>query len=65
MLRPKKRKYDDPLRHAGHPRPRTRRQFLSQGFIAGAATTLGGASITIGSGRDAHAAFLDLSLIHI
>ena len=65
MLRPKKRKYDDPLRHAGHPRPRTRRQFLSQGFIAGAATTLGGASITIGSGRDAHAAFLDPALADI
>jgi len=65
MLRPRKRKYDDPLRHQGHPRPRTRRQFLSQGFIAGAATTIGGASITIGSGRDAHAAFLDPELADI
>jgi len=65
MLRPRKRKYDDPLRHASHPRPRTRRQFLSQGFMAGAATTMGAASITIGSGRDAHAMFLDPALAEI
>ena len=65
MLRPKKRKYDDPLRHESHPRPRTRRQFLSQGFIAGAATTIGGASITIGSGSAAYAEFLDPALADI
>lgn len=65
MLRLRKRKYDDPLRHEGHAKPRTRRQFLSQGFIAGAATTIGGASITIGSGRDAYAAFLDPALADI
>ena len=65
MLRPRKRKYDDPLRHEGHARPRTRRQFLSQGFIAGAATVIGGASITLGSGRDARAAFLDPALADI
>ncbi len=65
MLRLRKRKYDDPLRHEGHARPRTRRQFLSQGFIAGAATTIGGASITLGSGRDAHATFLDPALADI
>jgi len=65
MLRPKKRKYDDPLRHESHARPRTRRQFLSQGFIAGAATTVGGASITIGSGSAAYAEFLDPALADI
>ena len=30
----------DPLRHPDHPRPTTRRQFLSQGFLAGGASVL-------------------------
>ena len=31
---------DAPLRQPGHPRPVTRRQFISQGFISGAATVI-------------------------
>ncbi len=34
--------WDLPLLHPDHPRPVTRRQFLSQGFITGAAYTVGG-----------------------
>ena len=37
MIRRRKRKYDDPLFHPDHPRPRTRREFLGQGFIMGTA----------------------------
>jgi hypothetical protein len=33
---------DDPLRHADHARPRTRRDFLRQGFLTGAGTVIGG-----------------------
>lgn len=65
MLKLRKRNYDDPLRHEGHGRPRTRREFLSQGFIGGAGMCVGGASITIGSGKDAHALFLDPALADI
>lgn len=31
----------EPLRHQDHARPRTRREFISQGFMAGAATVYG------------------------
>ncbi len=41
MIRRKKRSYDDPLCHPGHSRPRTRREFLAQGFITGSALTVG------------------------
>lgn len=34
--------WDMPLLHGDHPRPVTRRQFLSQGFMTGAAYTVGG-----------------------
>jgi hypothetical protein len=34
--------WDLPLLHPDHPRPVSRRQFLSQGFITGAAYTVGG-----------------------
>ncbi len=37
-----KRQFDDPLLHADHPRPVTRRQLLAQGFLGGTAYTLGG-----------------------
>lgn len=30
-----------PMRHADHRRPMTRREFLAQGFMAGSATVLG------------------------
>ena len=44
------RRYDDPLRHPDHPRPRTRREFLSQdsssvGIVAGRVT------LTLASGK--------------
>lgn len=45
------RRYDDPLRHPDHPRPRTRREFLSQGFIFGSGMVLGGATLTLGSSK--------------
>jgi hypothetical protein len=32
---------DEPFRHPDHPRPRTRREFVAQGFLTGAATILG------------------------
>lgn len=54
MIRKRTRRYDDPIRHTSHPRPRTRREFLAQGFIAGAGTVLGTALINL-PGR-AHAA---------
>ncbi len=38
--KPKLPGVNEPYRHADHPRPRTRREFLSQGFISGAATVL-------------------------
>lgn len=31
---------NEPLRHPDHPRPKTRRQFLAQGFLTGGATVL-------------------------
>ena len=37
-----KTNWDMPLFHADHPRPVTRRQLLSQGFMTGAAFTVGG-----------------------
>jgi len=45
------RGYDEPLRHPDHPRPRTRRQFLAQGFISGSGLVLGGATVTLGPRR--------------
>jgi len=46
--------WDMPLLHADHPRPVTRRQFLSQGFMTGSAYTIGGIAPLLGSGL-AHA----------
>ena len=49
MIRRRKRNYDDPLLHPDHSRPRTRREFLSQGFILGGAGAIFGTSAaTIG-----------------
>ncbi len=53
MRRKNQRSYDDPICHPGHRRPRTRREFLAQGFIAGTGTLLGGAGVTLGN--NAHA----------
>ena len=47
MLRKRIRKYDDPICQPSHSRPRTRREFLGQGFIAGSGLVLGGAMVTL------------------
>ncbi|MCB1684985.1 MAG: hypothetical protein KDI31_10875 [Pseudomonadales bacterium] len=54
MIRKRTRHYDDPMRHPAHPRPRTRREFLAQGFLAGGGALMGSALLSLG-GR-AHAA---------
>ena len=41
--------FDLPLFHADHPRPVSRRQFLSQGFMTGAAYTVGGIAPLLGT----------------
>jgi hypothetical protein len=41
--------WDLPLLHRDHPRPVTRRQFLSQGFMTGAAYTVGGVAPLLGT----------------
>ncbi|MDZ7668825.1 MAG: hypothetical protein U5Q16_05175 [Gammaproteobacteria bacterium] len=51
MRRKSQRHYDDPIRHPDHGRPRTRREFLAQGFIVGSASVLGGGMLSLGSGR--------------
>ncbi len=38
---PRARDSNEPFRHPDHARPRTRRQFLAQGFLTGAGTILG------------------------
>lgn len=47
MAKKRKRNYDDPLCHADHARPVTRRDFLSQGFISGSAFALGGGVLSL------------------
>ncbi len=41
MKKPKSLGLREPLRHQDHSRPRTRREFVAQGFMTGAATILG------------------------
>jgi len=41
------RHWDAPQLHGDHPRPVTRRQFVSQGFMSGAAYTLGGGIMSL------------------
>ncbi len=51
------RHWDAPQLHGDHPRPVTRRQFVAQGFMSGAAYTLGGGVLSLFSNpREAHAA---------
>ena len=51
------RHLDAPQLHGDHPRPVTRRQFVSQGFISGSAYTLGGGIMSMfANPREAHAA---------
>ncbi len=48
---------DAPQLHGDHPRPVTRRQFVSQGFISGAAYTMGGGVMSLfANPREAYAA---------
>lgn len=42
-----RRNWDTPQRHADHPRPVTRRQFVAQGFISGSAMALGGGVLSL------------------
>ena len=56
MRRRKQRNYDDPMFHADHRRPKTRREFLAQGFIAGTGAVLGSAGVTLPSGVQAQLA---------
>ncbi|UTW45290.1 general secretion pathway protein GspF [bacterium SCSIO 12696] len=52
---------NEPLFHADHSRPVTRRDFLAQGFCAGAGTVLGGSVLSLfASPRKAHALSQDL-----
>ena len=47
----------EPLRHQDHPRPRTRREFVAQGFMTGAATVIGPSLLgLLAVPRAAHAA---------
>lgn len=47
---------DAPQLHGDHPRPVTRRQFVSQGFISGAAYTMGGGVMSLfANPREAYA----------
>jgi hypothetical protein len=56
----RKRNYDDPLCHPDHPRPVTRRDFLSQGFITGTGiATAGGVLSLFSNPREALAALSD------
>ena len=55
------RHWDEPQYHADHPRPVTRRQFVSQGFMSGAAYTAGAGLMSLFSNpRDAFALSPDL-----
>ena len=48
------RQYDAPQLHGDHPRPVTRRQFVAQGFMTGAAYTVGGVAGLYGSRAFGH-----------
>ncbi len=41
------RHWDAPLLHGDHPRPVTRREFVAQGFMSGAAYTVGGGALSM------------------
>ena len=62
MRRRKQRNYDDPICHPDHPRPRTRREFLAQGFILGSAPIIGSA-LSLSIGGKAHALSPDLAAL--
>ncbi len=50
---------DAPLRLNDHPRPRTRRELLRQGFLGGSAMVLGTSLINVFGARDAYARLAD------
>ena len=52
--------YDDPRVDRGHAKPRTRREFLAQGFIAGSGLAMGSALLTL-PGQKAVALSSDLA----
>ena len=55
---------DEPLLHADHPRPVTRREFISQGFLAGAGAVLAPSMLGLLAGtRQAHALSSDLEAL--
>ncbi len=53
------RHWSEPLRHPDHPRPVTRRQLISQGFLAGSAAVFGGGILSLFA--DPRAAYAALS----
>ncbi|MDJ0928007.1 MAG: general secretion pathway protein GspF, partial [Gammaproteobacteria bacterium] len=64
MAKRKKRNYFEPQRHPDHPRPVTRRQLISQGFMAGAATVATGGVLSLfANPREAMALSPDLQAI--
>jgi len=57
-------KLDEPIKHASHQRPVTRRDFLAQGFMAGAATVVAPSILaTLLNSRAAHALSTDIDLL--
>ncbi len=53
---------DEPLLHADHSRPVTRREFISQGFVAGSGAVLGPSMLSMFVGtKQAHALSQDLT----
>lgn len=55
---------DEPLLHADHPRPVTRREFISQGFLAGTGAVLAPSMLGMLAGtRQAHALSSDLEAL--
>ncbi len=62
MKRRNRRHWDAPQRHADHPRPVTRRQFVAQGFMTGAAYTVGGGVLSLFSNPRAAQAALSQDL---
>ena len=47
MAKRNKRDYDAPQLHGDHPRPVTRRDFVAQGFLTGAAYTMGSGALSM------------------
>ena len=57
---------DEPLLHADHSRPVTRREFISQGFVAGSGAVLGTSMLGMLAGNEeAKAAFLSQDLVDL